>query len=183
MSASQSLKRTLSPPSSRERQWKDHRRHQNQESPLHYEDQNPQKRSFRTRNDEEEFAREQTRRNQAQEAEQMRAWVAKEDDFVLNQSKKKAQIRVKEGRARVIDWLAVTLRVIDDTEDHLEDEGDGAYMEVIDPAGVFESLNLKELQDLDRDIDTYLSLEKHLDNRKYWNVSQISPCWIRYADL
>ena len=176
MSTSQSLKRNLPTSPLWERQSKDHRRRRDQESPVRYEAQNTQKCSFRAKNDEEELAREQNRRNQIQEAEQMRAWVAKEDDFVLSQSKKKAQIRVKEGRAKSIDWLAVTLRVIDDTYDLLEDEGGGMDMDVVDPSGVFEGLDLKELQELGKDIETYLSLEKSPDNRKYWNVSPTSPC-------
>ena len=41
----------------------------------------------------------------------MREWVSQEDTFVLKQAKKKAEIRVKEGRAKPIDYLAVTFIV------------------------------------------------------------------------
>src|ERR1700716_4138317 len=51
----------------------------------------------------------QARINHIQEDEKEREWVAQEDTFVLKQAKKKAEIRVKEGRAKPIDWLAVTL--------------------------------------------------------------------------
>ena len=101
----------------------------------------------------------------------MRAWVAQEDTFVLKQAKKKAAIRVKERRARPIDWLAVTLRVVDPTRDPLDDEVDDADLEVVDPDGVFEGLTETELSDLESDIDTFLKLETNAKNREYWKAS------------
>ena len=124
-------------------------------------------------NSHETFAREQTRRNQIQEAEQMKEWVSKEDEFVLKQSKKKAHIRVKEGRAKSIDWLAVTLDVIDPTKDLLEDDGIDADVDIIDPAGVFEGLELSQLQQLGRDIQSYLTLEAATQNRRYWDALRV----------
>ncbi|KAL9613134.1 MAG: hypothetical protein Q9167_002299 [Letrouitia subvulpina] len=121
----------------------------------------------------EKFAKEQSRRNQIQEAEQMREWVAKEDEFVLRQSKKKAYIRVKEGRARSIDWLAVTLDVIDPYKDLLEDEGDDTDIDIIDPAGVFEGLTFPQLQDLGKEIESFLTLESTNSNRKYWEALRV----------
>ncbi|MCJ1464945.1 hypothetical protein MMC07_003560 [Pseudocyphellaria aurata] len=121
----------------------------------------------------ESFAREQTRLNQIQETEQMREWVSKEDDFVLKQSKKKAHIRVREGRAKFIDWLAVTLSVIDTTTDPLEDESDDPELDIVDPAGVFEGLSLSQLQDLGKDIDAYSALESNGGNRRYWNALSV----------
>ena len=129
--------------------------------------------AFNARKDQESFAREQTRINQIQEAEQMREWVSKEDEFVLSQSKKKAHIRVKEGRAKAIDWLAVTLGVIDPTKDLLEDDEVDDDIEVINPSGVFEGLNLSQLQGLGKDIDTYLSLELNNRNRRYWSALKV----------
>lgn len=123
--------------------------------------------------DQDDFTREQTRLNQIQEAEQMREWVSKEDDFVLKQSKKKAQIRVREGRAKCIDWLAVTLGVQDKTTDSIEDDTDKLDIDVVDPAGVFEGLTLTELRDLGKDINTYITLESNPSNRRYWNVIQV----------
>ena len=122
--------------------------------------------------DQESFAREQTRRNQAEEDAQMREWVSKEDEFVLKQSKKKAQIRVREGRAKPIDWLAVILSVIDPTKDLLDDESSESELEVMDPEGFIEELDQKELQVMEKEIDHYLVLEKHKANRAYWNVSK-----------
>ncbi|CAO1605523.1 hypothetical protein XANCAGTX0491_009039 [Xanthoria calcicola] len=126
-----------------------------------------------TQKHQENFAREQTRRNQAQEAEQMRVWVSKEDEFVLKQSKKKAHIRIKERRAKSIDWLAVTLDVIDPTKDLLEDDGANPDVEVVNPASVFDALDLPQLQELAKEIQSYLTLETNLQNRKYWDSLRV----------
>ena len=100
----------------------------------------------------------------------MREWVAKEDDFVLQQSKKKAHIRVREGRAKSIDWLAVTLGVIDPTRDPLEEDSNESDIDVVDPSAVFEGLDLPQLQDLGKDIETYMMLESNQSNHRYWKV-------------
>ena len=89
---------------------------------------------------------------------------------MLKQSKKKAQIRVKEGRAKPIDWLAVVLSVIDPTKDLLEDDTMDSELDVVDPEGVIEDLDHAELQELEKDIATYLVLESNMNNRAYWNV-------------
>lgn len=153
-----------------------HRKKRNNETNGPYLTTNDLDERFTERKEQESFAREQTRLNQIQEAEQMREWVAKEDDFVLKQSKKKAQIRVREGRAKLIDWLAVTLSVIDKTVDPLEDEISDSDVDVIDPAGVFESLAQNQVQDLGKDISTYLTLESNPSNRGYWNVYRSFSC-------
>ena len=127
---------------------------------------------IKLKKEQESFAREQTKRNQIQEAEQMREWVSKEDEFVLKQAKKKAQIRVREGRAKSIDWLAVILSVIDPTKDLLEDESADSDLDIMDPNGIIEDLNEKELHDLEKDIDSYEILESNRGNQVYWNVRQ-----------
>ncbi len=145
---------------------KDHRRNQNQDGPRRDYPQD----DINARKQQDAFAREQTRLNQIQEAEQMRQWVAKEDDFVLQQSKKKAHIRVREGRAKFIDWLAVTLGVIDPTRDPSEEDSNESDIDVVDPSAVFEGLDLPQLQVLGKDIDTYMALESNQSNRRYWKV-------------
>ncbi|OAT09093.1 cactin [Blastomyces gilchristii SLH14081] len=117
--------------------------------------------------------KEQTQLNQLQEDEKMREWVAQEDDFVLRQAKKKAEIRVKEGRAKPIDWLTITLRVIDPTRNPLDDEIATSELDLIDPEGVFEGLLPDQLRDLETDIDTFLTLEKHPKNRDFWKTMKI----------
>ncbi|PWY91099.1 hypothetical protein BO70DRAFT_368263 [Aspergillus heteromorphus CBS 117.55] len=117
--------------------------------------------------------KDQVRLNQLQEDEQVREWVAQEDIFVLKQAKKKAEIRVKEGRAKPIDWLTVTLRVIDPTRDPLDDEIADSDLDLVDPDGVFEGLSQTELQDLEKDIDTFLGLESNSQNRDFWKTMKV----------
>ena len=111
--------------------------------------------------------------NQIQEDERMREWVAQEDDFVLKQAKKKAGIRVKEGRAKPIDWLAVTLRVVDPTRDLLDDEVEEKDLDFVDPDSVFDGLAEDQLSELRKDIEIYMNLEKNKKNRDYWRTMQI----------
>ena len=114
--------------------------------------------------------KEQTRLNQLQEAEQMREWVAQEDNFVLKQAKRKAEIRVKEGRPKPIDWLTVTLRVIDPTRDPMDDEIADSDLDLIHPDGVFEGLSQAEMLELEKDIETFLKLETNSKNQDFWRV-------------
>lgn len=111
--------------------------------------------------------------NQLQDDEQERAWVAQEDIFVLKQAKKKAEIRVKEGRAKPIDWLAVTLRIIDPTRNPLDDEIPDSELDLIDPEGVFEGLSQDQLAELEKDIDTFITLEQAQKNRDFWKTMKI----------
>ncbi|CZR55408.1 related to cactin [Phialocephala subalpina] len=111
--------------------------------------------------------------NDAFEDEQTRKWVSEEDSFVLKQAKKKADIRVREGRAKAIDWLAVILRVIDPDRDLLDDDEEEVQHEVVDPEGVFEGLNDAQLGELETDINSYLALEKNRTNQDYWKTMQI----------
>ena len=125
---------------------------------------------FQERKRQENFVREQTRLNQIEEAEQMREWVSKEDDFVLRQSKKKAQIRVREGRAKPIDWLAIVLSVVDSAKDLLDDDSAEPELDIIDPEGVIEDLNFAQLLEIEKEIDSYHLLETKASNRAYWRV-------------
>lgn len=108
--------------------------------------------------------------------EQSKKWVSEEDSFVLKQAKKKADIRVREGRAKPIDWLAVILHLIDpdaDLMDVLDDEDDGFRHDFVDPEGVFEGLTEAQLKELETDITSYLQLEKNNQNQEYWKTMQI----------
>jgi hypothetical protein len=113
-----------------------------------------------------------SKRANASTTAQEEAWVADEDRFVLEQSKKKAALRVKGGRAKPIDWLAVTLRFVDPTKTLLDEEVEDHELDVVDPEGVFEGLAEDELSELEKDIENYLVLETNRSNRDYWNVSR-----------
>ncbi|KZF24466.1 hypothetical protein L228DRAFT_97486 [Xylona heveae TC161] len=102
---------------------------------------------------------------------QEEAWVADEDRFVLRQAKKKAEIRVKEGRPKPIDWLAVLLRVVE--PDPVDDDGDDSDLPVVNPDGIFDSLDVQQLEELEKDINAFASLEQLRANREYWNSMKI----------
>ena len=112
----------------------------------------------------------------------MQEWVSKEDEFVLKQSKKKAKIRVREGRARPIDWLAVVLLVVDEEKDLLDSEDDAAELEIVDPEVVIEEVPVAELQELEREIDHYRILESNDSNCIYWK-SLMTVCKSRRERL
>jgi len=99
--------------------------------------------------------------------------VADEDRFVLAQAKKKAAIRVKEGRAKPIDLLAVTLRFVEPERSPFDDEVTDDDIKIVDPEGVFESLDVAQLAELEKDINMYVSLEKNKDNLDFWNTMTI----------
>lgn len=59
------------------------------------------------------------------ESVQMADWLAKEDDFQLDQERTRAAIRIKEKRAKAIDFLALNLRYvnpINEEEEEINDE-------------------------------------------------------------
>jgi hypothetical protein len=126
----------------------------------------PSKRSADTR-----VAERPAKRANASTTAQEEAWVADEDKFVLQQAKKKAALRVKAGRAKPIDFLAVTLRFVDLTKTLLDEEVEDHELEVVDPEGLFETLSEEDLSDLEKDIEHYLTLETNRSNREYWSVS------------
>ena len=104
--------------------------------------------------------------------EQSRQFVADEDKFVLKQSKKKADIRVREGRAKPIDYLAFNLRYIDSDRDVFDDDEADADIDVPAPGDVINSLDASQIAELDSDIASYHVLEKNARNREYWKALQ-----------
>ena len=66
---------------------------------------------------------------------QYQEWLAKEDDFMLIQAKKRAVIRVREGREKPIDSLVINLNLIEGGhrkkvlgDDEFEAEGGEFYI-------------------------------------------------------
>lgn len=104
--------------------------------------------------------------------EQALQFVAEEDRFVLKQSKKKADIRVREGRAKPIDLLAFNLRFVDPDRDVFDDDDADAQIPVPSPEGVLEKLNEAQLRELESDMTSYHTLETNARNREYWRALQ-----------
>ncbi|KAF4343247.1 cactin [Fusarium beomiforme] len=114
--------------------------------------------------------------------EQSRQFVADEDKFVLKQSKKKADIRIREGRAKPIDYLAFNLRFIDTDRDIFDDDDADIEIDVPVPGDVIASLDAEQIAELDSDIASYHVLETNSTNREYWKALQ-TICADRKAKL
>ncbi|TGJ81268.1 hypothetical protein E0Z10_g7491 [Xylaria hypoxylon] len=102
--------------------------------------------------------------------EQSQRFVADEDKFVLKQSKKKADIRVREGRAKPIDLLAFNLRYVDTDRDVYDDNDADMQIDVPAPVAVIEALDESEASELDAEITSYHTLETNARNREYWTA-------------
>lgn len=76
----------------------------------------------------------------------MSAWIDREDDFHLEQAKKRAGIRVRERRAKPIDFLALNLKWSrpplqegdDGYDEEEEDEGLGLEVDMEEPYTIFD---------------------------------------------
>ncbi|KAL1901077.1 hypothetical protein Sste5346_002144 [Sporothrix stenoceras] len=97
-------------------------------------------------------------------------FVAQEDSFVLKQSKSKADIRVRERRAKPIDLLAFNLRFVDEDHDTFEDKDTDADIEFPLPEAVIASADDVALKELEEDIKSFRTLEKRRANRRYWQA-------------
>lgn len=108
----------------------------------------------RAEREKEAALREQEQMQQMRFAEsaQMAAWIDKEDDFHLEQAKKRAEIRVRERRAKPIDYLALNLKWsvpplgpgdegYDEKkalEEEEEDDGAGLEVDLEEPYAIFD---------------------------------------------
>lgn len=79
----------------------------------------------------------------------------REDEFHLEQAKLRAQIRIREGRAKPIDIIAKNL--IDD---------DPTDFEMTEPHKLFRDLSVEELVELKGDIAAHADLDK--TNGEFW---------------
>jgi hypothetical protein len=65
---------------------------------------------------------EEVRMQRLAESAQMAEWVAKDGDFQLEQERRRAAIRIKEKRAKAVDFLALNLRYVNPIDDENEEE-------------------------------------------------------------
>lgn len=73
---------------------------------------------------------EDIRMQRLQESAQMSEWLAKDDDFQLDQERARAAIRIKEKRAKAIDFLALNLKYVNPPEEEAEGGNDDAGLEI-----------------------------------------------------
>lgn len=60
---------------------------------------------------------EEIRMQRLAESEQMADWLAKDDDFQLEQERRRAGIRLKEKRAKAVDFLVLNLKYVNPTDE------------------------------------------------------------------
>ncbi|KAJ3192892.1 hypothetical protein HK101_005792 [Irineochytrium annulatum] len=97
-------------------------------------------------------------------------WETREDNFHLHQAKVRAQIRIKEGRAKPIDILAMNVSIATDTDIAKEFDAIGLEMDTDEPYKIFENLTLPEIEELYKDIQLYLALEHDAMNKSFWEA-------------
>lgn len=86
---------------------------------------------------------EEMRMQRLQESAQMSDWLAKDGDFQLEQERRRAAIRIKEKRAKAIDFLALNLKYVnppnDEEEDGIEKDDDaGLEIDLDEPYNIFD---------------------------------------------
>ena len=82
---------------------------------------------------------EEVRMQRLAESAQMAEWIAKDGDFQLEQERNRAAIRVKEKRAKAIDFLALNLRYVNPIDDKDEDsEEAGLEIDLDEPYNILD---------------------------------------------
>ncbi|KAF8220365.1 hypothetical protein L208DRAFT_1416846 [Tricholoma matsutake] len=116
---------------------------------------------------------EEMRMQRLQESAQMSDWLSKEGDFQLDQERTRATIRIKEKRAKAIDFLALNLKYVnppaDDGDSPAEDHEDaGLEIDLDEPYNIFDNLSTEQIEELHDDIERYLTLEDTTVNLDFW---------------
>ncbi|KAH7105650.1 mid region of cactin-domain-containing protein [Auriculariales sp. MPI-PUGE-AT-0066] len=119
------------------------------------------------------------------ESAQMAEWIAKDDDFQLDQERTRAAIRLKDKRAKAVDFLALNLKYASpnfgedaDEEQQVLDDA-GLEIDLDEPYTIFENLTIEQVDELHDDIQHYLSLEKDDLNKEFWtNMMVVCKNWM-----
>lgn len=82
---------------------------------------------------------EEMRMSRLQESAQMSEWLSKDGEFQLEQERNRATIRIKEKRAKAIDFLALNLKYVNPPEEDKdgEDEDAGLEIDLDEPYNIF----------------------------------------------
>ncbi|KAJ7047638.1 mid region of cactin-domain-containing protein [Mycena alexandri] len=115
---------------------------------------------------------EELRMSRLQESAQMSDWLSKDGDFQLEQERRRAAIRIKEKRAKAIDFLALNLKYVNppvEREDGAaEDDDAGLEIDLDEPYNIFDNLTSDQVEELHEDIERYLTLEQTNTNIDFW---------------
>ncbi|WFC97682.1 hypothetical protein MYAM1_000401 [Malassezia yamatoensis] len=100
----------------------------------------------------------------------VKEWVAREDQFVLEQMKLRAKIRVREGRAKPIDILVLNWMWADPERQRVADDDEDAGLEsdLCDVPKTLQDLSLTEIEDIKQEILTFVKLERDAETNDYW---------------
>ncbi|KAF9055004.1 hypothetical protein BDZ89DRAFT_1055631 [Hymenopellis radicata] len=115
---------------------------------------------------------EELRMQRLQESAQMSEWLAKEGDFRLEQERNRAAIRIREKRAKAIDFLALNLKYVNPPKDKDEDDDQddaGLEIDLDEPYNIFDNLTSEQVEELHDNIERYLTLEQEEVNIDFWS--------------
>ncbi|EEB86657.1 hypothetical protein MPER_16311, partial [Moniliophthora perniciosa FA553] len=88
----------------------------------------------------------------------------KEGDFQLEQERARASIRIKEKRAKAVDFLALNLKYVNPPEgEQAEDDDAGLEIDLDEPYKI-----LDQVEELHDDIERYIALEQNEVNIDFW---------------
>ncbi|THH10091.1 hypothetical protein EW145_g1565 [Phellinidium pouzarii] len=125
---------------------------------------------------------EEIRMQRLAESAQMADWLAKDGDFQLEQERRRAGIRLKEKRAKAVDFLVLNLKYVnptDDVDDGLGIDEAGLEIDLDEPYTILENLSLEQTEELHEDIERYLSLEQSEVNIDFWtNMMVVCKDWL-----
>lgn len=111
---------------------------------------------------------EESRMARMAESAQMSEWIAKDGEFQLEQERSRAAIRIREKRAKAIDFLALNLKYAHPLdEDHVEDDA-GLEIDIDEPYNILDNLSPDQIDELHDDIERYLSLETSEVDIDFW---------------
>ncbi|WFD41767.1 hypothetical protein MPSI1_000403 [Malassezia psittaci] len=105
----------------------------------------------------------------------VREWVAKEDQFDLEQMKLRAKIRMREGRAKPIDILVLNWMWADPERQRVADDDEDAGLEsdLSDVPRALKDLSLTGLEEIKQEILTFVKLERDAETNEYWRNALI----------
>jgi hypothetical protein len=130
---------------------------------------------------------EESRMARMAESVQMSEWIAKDGEFQLDQERSRAAIRIREKRAKAIDFLSLNLKYAHPLdEDHVEDDA-GLEIDLDEPYHILDvrmqalerrvmqltspqNLSPDQIDELHDDIERYLSLETSEVDIDFWTV-------------
>lgn len=117
---------------------------------------------------------EQSRVQRLNESAQTQEWLNKEDDFMLEQKRMRAVMRIKGHRAHPIDYLCLNLKFAYPDTTHTRDDDQevetGLEVDLDEPYRILENLNLDQTKALHADICEFLDLETAEPNKDFWKV-------------